>query len=263
MLQERKVSRALSKIHLYRVPNGRARTNSLLFLGRMPGLSNSNSMSRFSSIKCLAPLLGLALAVHLASAQETPKDTDKPNFRHIAEQFDADLHLLREPTLGSKSSTYNTSDVNEVLKRAKVNTLRQIPSHDAPLDRYVKARFPRPIDGTSNHISVEDADVRFREANNLLRTLSQLSSYQLDLTVNTHPSDALFELSPHVGSPQPLRTNGTITNVYRGEYDYRITKASFKTVTSTINFIDRSGSILDCRLQKETDPDPTLPCDFR
>jgi hypothetical protein len=55
----------------------------------------------------------------------------------------------------------------------------------------------------------------------------------------------------------------TLTNLYRGEYEYSLTKNGYKPVRGTIDFIERSGKTLECELFSKSDSQEALPCNLR
>jgi len=192
--------------------------------------------------------------------QSAAKPAVGAQFESVQSTFESEVTHL--PKIRGENG-YNSADVNAALKRTKEATLSPIPVQDKPLRSYVEQKFPQPVDEANDVVQKDEVDKRFSLVRELLAKLSHLDSFRLDLTVNTNPSKARFELVPRVGTSISSTTNSRLTNVYRGEYDYRITKAGFKPVRETINFIDRSGSILDCELQPDSAAEVALPCNFR
>ena len=158
---------------------------------------------------------------------------------------------------------FNPGDVNETLRKTKDATLSSIPTRDKPLRSYVERSFPEPVDESATVVQKDVVEKRFSLVRELLAKLTRLDSFRLDLTVNTKPSSARFELIPKLGTHLTSTTNSRLTNIYRGEYDYVITKAGYKRVHETINFIERAGNVLECDLQPDPGPEEALPCNFR
>ncbi len=208
----------------------------------------------------LAMLLS-ALAV-TASGQSPPKPKPKAGaqFASIKSTFEKDTDNLKNVR---GVDGYNPADVNATLQQTKDLTLASIPPKDKPLRVYVERSFPEPVDSSAPAVHPDVVESRFSLVRELLARLSRLDSFRLNLTVNTRPSNARFELVPRVGTHITSTTNGRLTNVYRGEYDYTITKAGYKRVHETINFIERAGSILECELQPDPGPEEALPCKFK
>jgi hypothetical protein len=205
-------------------------------------------------------LVPLCFCAAVASGQSRPKPKAGAQFASIKSAFEADAETLTK-TRGVDG--YNPADVNATLQQTKDATLASIPPKDKPLRGYVERSFPEPVDSSAPAVQKEVVESRFGLVRELLAKLSRLDSFRLDLTVNTRPSIARFELVPRVGTHITSTTNSRLTNVYRGEYDYTITKAGYKRVHETINFIERAGSILECDLQPDPGAEDALPCNFR
>lgn len=204
-------------------------------------------------------LVVLSWLAATASAESKPGAGER--FAAVKTNFESDVNDLAK-TRGVEDG-YNPGDVNTTLRQAKQATLSSIPPKDKPLRVYVERSFPQPVDESAPVAQKQEVEKRFSLVRDLLSKLSGLDSFRLDLTVNTNPPKARFELVPRVGSPLSSTTNGRLTNIYRGEYDYNITKAGYKRVHETINFIERSGSVLECELQPDPGPQDALPCEFR
>ena len=195
-------------------------------------------------------------------AQSTPEPKAGITFESVKSTFEVQVKELNQRTRGAEEG-YNAADVNATLRQTKEATLSSIPLKDKPLRGYVERSFPEPVDESSTVAQHEEVEKRFGLVRELLAVLSRLDSFRLDLTVNTRPSKARFELVPRVGTPVSSTTNSRLTNIYRGEYDYYVTKAGYKRVHETINFIERTGNVFDCELQPETGPEEALPCTLR
>jgi len=208
-------------------------------------------------------ITGLILAMLIATAawcQAETKFTVGARFDSVKNDFETAINHL--PKIRGENG-YSSSDVNAALRKTKNETLSPIPPEDKPLRGYVERSFPAPVNESTEVAPKEEVEQRFSVVRELLAKLSRLDSFRLNLTVNTNPSKARFELVPRVGDKLASTTNSRLTNVYRGEYDYYITKAGYKRVHETINFIDRSGNILECDLQPDSSPEEALPCNFK
>ena len=209
--------------------------------------------------------LSVIFLVFLPQLAITSSGESKPEvgkrFETVKTSFEIEVNDLNK-TRGVEDG-YNPGDVNTTLRQAKDATLSSIPPKDMPLRVYVERSFPQPVDESAPVAQRQEVEKRFSLVRELLSRLSRLDSFRLDLTVNTSPSKARFELVPRMGTPVSSTTNSRLTNIYRGEYDYNITKAGYKRVHETINFIERSGSVLECELQPDPGPQEALPCQFR
>jgi hypothetical protein len=205
-------------------------------------------------------LILLPLLVAGGRGQAPAKPEVGARFDSVASTFERQVNTL--PKIRGENG-YSSASVNAALQKTKDATLSPIPPQDKPLRGYVERAFPAPVDEATEVVPKEEAEQRFSLVRELLAKLSRLDSFRLDLTVNTNPPKARFELIPRVGTSIASATNARLTNIYRGEYDYTITKAGYKRIHETINFIDRSGSILECDLQPEASAEEALPCKFR
>lgn len=211
--------------------------------------------------------ISVLLVMCLSSFAETGSEkstTANPvgvKFASVTRAFETEVEDLAK-TRGVEGG-FNPGDVNETLRQTKDATLSSIPPKDKPLRGYVERSFPEPVDESTTVVQKEVVEQRFSLVRELLAKLSRLDSFRLDLTVNTIPASARFELIPHLGTHLTSTTNSRITNIYRGEYDYVITKAGYKRVHETINFIERAGSVLECKLQLDAGAEEALPCNFR
>jgi len=235
-----------------------ARSKSLLSW-RLKGVNTAYVVGCRLSIILLALLPLFAIT---AEGQSTPNPNVGAQFDSIKSFFELEVKGLNATSRGPEQG-YDPARVNDTLRRTKEAALNPIPLKDKPLRNYVERSFPAPVDESKDVVQKEEVETRFGVIRELLAKLSRLDSFRLNLTVNTTPAKARFELVPKVGTPVSSTTNSRLTNIYRGEYDYYITKAGYKRVHATINFIDRSGSVLECELQPDSGAEEALPCTFK
>ena len=214
-------------------------------------------LRRWSYACCLVAAIGFEPG---ALAQQSPKEALGARFESVQMDFEKDIQTIPKTRDGN---SYPSSNVNAALQRTKNATLAPIPLKDKPLRGYVERSFPPPVDERDESVPKEEVDKRFSLIRELLAKLSRLDSFRLDLTVSSSPSKARFELVPHSGTRITSTTNSRVTNVYRGEYEYFVTKAGYKQIHETINFIDRAGTVLECELQPDSGVEAPLPCNFR
>jgi hypothetical protein len=181
-------------------------------------------------------------------------------FKPVVTQLNANLDSLHAVSLSSDEVGYNVDDVNAVLSQVHDEVTARIPPDDAPLRKYVENRLPSRVASAIPQVERQYANSLFDQVKKLLNSLTALPSFTLNLQVNSSPPRALFELVPPSGVHLSTATNSSITNIYRGEYQYVVTKAGFKTATFTVNFIDRAGTTLDCDLIENSLAQSALPC---
>ena len=220
-----------------------------------------------------ARLLGFALlvscALSIVSEGQIPTQprtsSEKEGvkaFGPVLDRFSVDLKLIQTSELGA-ADEYNAGDVNLVLGRTTSAILDRIPAGDLPLATYVKRRVPAPVDTAQVFVSRSEADTRFTVLKELLSKLTSLPAFRLNMQVTTQPPKAAFDLVSAGGTHISTTTNDELTNVYRGEYDYTVSKQGYKSVHASIDLVDRAGTLLSCELLPENDPQAALPCTLK
>jgi hypothetical protein len=173
------------------------------------------------------------------------------------------LHKIIDRGEHGSKVIYRIHDVNELIQQIRGETLGGVPGDDLPLRRYVEHTFPNllPVSPTG---SASEGDVRrvVEKANAVLKRLTALPTFRFDLDVISKPARAHFELIPPMGTSLVTTTNDKLTNIYRGEYEYEVRKAGYKTIHVNINFIDRSGNRLDCDLEPQSHKGEPFACRF-
>ena len=157
-------------------------------------------------------LVALSWLAATASGQSKPGAGER--FAAVKTNFESDVKDLAK-TRGVEDG-YNPGDVNATLRQAKEATLSSIPPKDKPLRVYVERSFPQPVDESAPVAQKQEVEKRFSLVRDLLSKLSGLDSFRLDLTVNTNPPKARFELVPRVGVPLLSTTNGRLTTSTAG-----------------------------------------------
>jgi hypothetical protein len=221
----------------------------------------------------LRPMASLFLLVFLCFfSQETADFQPRDRFGPIASFLDASTSTLRVvsippegfPPVGNHEEGYPLEAVNATLGQVRERTLAAVPQEDTQLETYVQKRIPQSLPAEKpNWVSVQTARRVFESLRDLLNSLRNMSSYRLDLKVITNPKNARFELVPAVGSELSTSTDGTISNVFRAEYLYRVKKDGYENIQESIDLVVRSGNTLECELQKSGKNKVALPCDLK
>lgn len=157
---------------------------------------------------------------------------------------------------------YSASQIRHVLENTKAALLQVIPPDDEPLRRYVQEHFPDSanIDQNSNTVDRSTGDAVLTRGDYLIRKLAKLNPLYLDLTVRSVPTQAKITLQSAGGEHAETTTNSKLSNVWRGEYHYKVSKAGFKLVQSDIDLVREAGDTLECDLQSASSPEESLPC---
>ena len=159
---------------------------------------------------------------------------------------------------------YPAGQLNSVLAETRQQLLDDLPPDAAPLRAYVMQNFPASVPNVSSMklIDMKTCGPIISSANDLLSTLKSINAYRLDLVVDSTPAGALFELKPVAGDKLARASRGTLTNVWRGVYNYTVVKDGAKTITGTIDLVREKGNVLHCSFVPTDSPGPVLPCDL-
>lgn len=105
-------------------------------------------------------------------------------------------------------------------------------------------------------ITRPDAEGVLTPLRNALQKLSALPSLTVDLRTVTTPDQALVKLraSGDHTFVRATHSNDTFERVYRGLFTATITKEDYKTARLSMNLVDDTGSLLECRLAEESGP---------
>lgn len=150
--------------------------------------------------------------------------------------------------------------LEEPIQRPQLAGLRAFVSRFYPDTKEMKSRRVQgiPIDIIETGVA-ESAVTRAR---GVAESIRKMSSVVVDLSVTTVPQQqAVVKLEPEGGGAGHTGTADTqFKNVYRGLYVYNVSKQGMKTITRSINLVDDSRPILECRLIPESQPDGPYPC---
>jgi hypothetical protein len=86
----------------------------------------------------------------------------------------------------------------------------------------------------------------------------------INLDCKSEPTEAKFELVAEGGTVREGTSDSTLSNVYRGLYTYKVTKAGYKTIQEhLIDLVNEDGTSLECRLHRDDTTDGPYPCSLR
>jgi hypothetical protein len=210
-------------------------------------------------IFCILILLGISSG----QDKKQPADSFGSTFKPVRTQFSLSAKQLAQDAGQRSEHEYDIVAVNRLLIQTRNGTLSRIPDEALPVRDYVDKRIPSsfPLNRSVSSGAVEQV---LDSIEHLLASLTQMSTLRLNLTIKTTPANAKFELIPSVGPPITIGTDDRITNLYRGEYAYVVTKSGYKEIREKdLNLIERSGDLFECDLQPDNQPDQPLPCRLR
>jgi hypothetical protein len=159
---------------------------------------------------------------------------------------------------------YPAGQLNSVLAGTRQQLLDDLPPDAAPLRAYVMQNFPASVPNVSSMklIDMRTCGPIISSANDLLSALKSVNAYRLDLIVDSNPAGAVFELKPVAGDKLARASRGTLTNVWRGVYNYTVIKDGAKTITGSIDLVREKGNILRCNFVPQDGSGPALPCEL-
>jgi len=161
-------------------------------------------------------------------------------------------------------------DARRYLFRVRLVLLRELGASDdlEALRSYVDINFPdlaasdalqfswAPDGGVIEQQQFDSVVARVRDFLARLRTLSPLA---LHLTVRTDPDGARVAVKPLLGTrTRETLSNGEFPNLYRGLYEYRVTRQGFETVVGELDLVDDPREVLVCTMTSPGQERPTL-----
>lgn len=218
-------------------------------------------MARHRASLFVLLILGSLLFVDLPASPQASVDAGiNADISQTAADFQSRTQKFRAPSKWG----YPAGDLNSVLAGTRQQLLDDLPRDAAPLRAYVLQNFPASIPGVppGKKIDMNICGPFLTNANDLLSALKSVNAYRLDLTVDSAPAGALFELKPVAGDKLARASRSILTNVWRGVYNYTVAKDGEKTITGTIDLVREKGNTLRCNFVHQSSAGPALPCDL-
>ena len=136
----------------------------------------------------------------------------------------------------------------------------------AAMKDYVAHLFPRPP--SADHVDPvlgtpavsRPVAVEYSRAISALVKRLGANPLAVTLTVTSAPAEADIELRTAAVQGPRSRTNATLMNVYRGLYDFRMTKALYKPAVGKVNLVDDDRPNLECLLALAADAHNDSSC---
>lgn len=204
--------------------------------------------------------LSLILVVGpLYPQQRSPTDAQiASSVRRAADQFQWSTRYYYQ------GYSYPAGELDSILAVTRQQLLDSLPREAGPLRAYVLDNFPASIPDVPHNkaIDMRVCGPYLASANNLLNSLKSVSAYRLDLIVDSIPAGAVFELTPVTGGKLTRASRGTLSNVWRGVYNYTVIKDGQKTVSGTVNLVREKGNLLRCTLVHASSNSTALPCEL-
>jgi hypothetical protein len=169
---------------------------------------------------------------------------------------------------GGSEEGYKAEEVEKALETSKQDLLKELDAKDLKgLRAYVEVYFPKAElaylrgDGDVLLATKSSTEEVFQRLGALLGKLRSIERLALNLKFVSEPDEARFEIWPagDEKASSPATSNQEIL-LYRGFYKYRVYKPGFKTVEYTLDLVDQTGSILQCKLYKGDQAEGPYPC---
>lgn len=192
----------------------------------------------------------------------------------VGESFPVGQKLkIARSFISSASVAFDAQKVVRIVDSSRDLLLEQLPQTEfAGLRAYLKQFYPRisPTDilkvpsSPKPIISLRTKERVFQGMYDIISRLEFVSNHlSVNLDVKSDPTQAAVEIWPEVGDRRATTTESTFQNLYRGLYNYRVTKAGFKTIERTINLVDEDGRSFKCKLYGLEDKDGPYPCSLK
>ncbi|MGH2626692.1 MAG: hypothetical protein ACRDHY_08595, partial [Anaerolineales bacterium] len=202
--------------------------------------------------------------------------TVKPATEAVAAKL-LDLRAEMRPVTielpGDSLSGYDPAQVQGAAETAKRELLAQLGTDElAALRAYVEASYPDASEALEvlslrdgqRLATPESTEGLFDAIAEVLAVLRGIDPLMVELNLLVTPREALVEMWPAALPKQKTAASaGDTVPLYRGLYAYRVTKAGFKAIESTLNLVDEAGDTLACKLYPLQDPQGPYPCVFR
>jgi hypothetical protein len=107
----------------------------------------------------------------------------------------------------------------------------------------------------------EGVEIAFGQIYSFVGKLAASTAYKVTFKVRSKPSGAKFTLQALGGGfITEIATDGSVGNIYRGLYRYKVQHTGFKSVEAQINLVDNSPGELYCELTEMNSNNESLPC---
>jgi hypothetical protein len=210
--------------------------------------------------------------------------------------FNAERALLQanvalQPVLVDKMAAAEFFTVSQRVGFVKADLIRGIESNKADLiaslaglelaglRAYVRVKYPAATNLVVFRSAGADYDLvePYSKEDVISQVLAFISDTRAKLTnpqrkgkvainldCKSEPTEARFQLVAEGGTVREGVSDSTLSNVYRGLYTYKVTKAGYKTVQDyAIDLVNEDGTSLECRLHRDDTTDGPYPCSLK
>ncbi len=160
---------------------------------------------------------------------------------------------------------YDLVDLDRAVDAAATDLVSLIPVQAEPLRAFVRSSYPRPSGvevpyecfSRRGLISPLAADGFLNEVEHFYERIPQDSAITLDLAVKSNPPGASYILrSIHTDIGEVDNTTNSIARLFRGVYNFQITRSGFKPARlEHINLVNSTPRLMECQLRSIKDAD--------
>jgi serine/threonine protein kinase len=174
---------------------------------------------------------------------------------------------------GTFANGYDGNAVMDVARSEQMRLTQDLSASEfVALRIYIIEKYPVPKPENLDKIAVvkgnfvisEQSKTGVQLANiafiDKLSSLSQQGKLSINLTINSSPDQASYEMWASGAFHRTTSTNNSIDNVWRGLYKYSLTKSGYKPIEDSLNLVDSNGRVLNCQLNITSEQDGPHPC---
>jgi len=174
---------------------------------------------------------------------------------------------------GALVKGYDSNEVAKIYRDSKAELIERLNLDVfAGLRAYVRKYYPLPdtpvvgqnqesccssvvnvvykSKASGNQLGLISSETLGQFVSRVLSFSAKLNKSAIDLQVNSMPDGATVRLTAEGGARATGNTNSQITNLFRGYYNYTVTKEGFKSITQELNLVDARGTKLVCTLDQ-------------
>jgi|GEM_PF-3607720 len=175
--------------------------------------------------------------------------------------FEAKSQMHKVQTLSGEGG-YSLVEFRATITSTKEELLTNLAGDNlAPMRAYVASRFPdehpKTIqDQTGEIVPLPEVEQALGTIRDIIEKVKADALTIVDMQITTKPVGARAVLSVDGGStPRETISNNSIHNLYRGRYNYIVTKVGFKDAVGLLDLVDEPGTILECSMARLAEPE--------
>ena len=167
---------------------------------------------------------------------------------------------------------YVLADLNRIAEAGSAELTSAIPDQAEPLRAFVRSSYPRPAAvvvpyecfSRNGLVPSPVVDEFLSDVTSLYNQLSREPTIIIELNVKSNPSDGSYVLrSIHTDVGKVENTTNSTAKIYRGIYNFSMTRSGFKPGRlEGVNFVNSTPRLIECQLKSIEDSDDST-CQYR